>query len=143
MFRSQVVTVRNIVVRPVHAASGNPSSPWQSPTAFDRRCIPAKRWGSPKIGDSVKAVANIGVDLGDDKAFYAFGNYASREVETAFFFRSPMNRNGMAVTLGAENVFDEYPDETINYGNGRRYPRYSPAGYNGALVFAKVSLSMP
>ena len=50
--------------------------------------------------------------------------------------------NGLSVTLGAENVLDVYPDEAINYGNGRKYPRYSPAGHNGALVYFKVSYSM-
>ena len=59
---------------------------------------PAKPWGSPTVDDSIKAVANIGVDLGDSNELYAFGNYASREVSTAFFFRSPMNRNGVYKT---------------------------------------------
>ena len=74
----------------------------------------------------------------DDHSAAEFGGYGLADVLVRYNFA-----NGVAVTLGAENVFDEYPDETINYGNGRRYPRYSPAGYNGALVFAKVSLSMP
>ena len=60
--------------------------------------VPAKPWGSPTINDSVKAVANLGLELGGNMAFYAFGNYASREVSTAFFFRSPMNRNGVYKT---------------------------------------------
>ena len=44
--------------------------------------------------------------------------------------------------MGAENALDQYPDEAINYGNGRRYPRYAPAGHNGMLVFAKVSVAL-
>ena len=60
--------------------------------------VPAKPWGSPTVNDSIKAVANIGVDLSDSNELYAFGNYASREVSTAFFFRSPMNRNGVYKT---------------------------------------------
>ena len=65
--------------------------------------VPAKPWGSPKVSDSIKAVANIGIDLNDAHQLYAFGNYASREVETAFFFRSPMNRNGVYKT--SSNIF--------------------------------------
>ncbi len=65
--------------------------------------VPAKPWGSPKVSDSIKTVANIGIDVGEDHELYAFGNYASREVETAFFFRSPMNRNGVYKT--SSNIF--------------------------------------
>ena len=65
--------------------------------------VPAKPWGSPKVSDSIKTVANMGIDLGENHELYAFGNYASREVETAFFFRSPMNRNGVYKT--SSNIF--------------------------------------
>ena len=64
---------------------------------------PAKPWGSPKVSDSIKAVANIGMDINDSTEFYAFGNFSSREVETPFFFRSPMNRTGVYKTGG--NIF--------------------------------------
>lgn len=50
--------------------------------------------------------------------------------------------NGMTLTLGSENLLDQYPDEAINFGNGRKYPRYAPAGHNGMLIFAKVSMSL-
>ncbi len=65
--------------------------------------VPAKPWGSPRVSDSIKAVANIGIDLNEAHRLYAFGNYASRKVETAFFFRSPMNRNGVYKT--SDNIF--------------------------------------
>ena len=64
---------------------------------------PAKPWGSPKVSDSIKAVANIGMDINDATEFYAFGNFSSREVETPFFFRSPMNRTGVYKT--GDNIF--------------------------------------
>ena len=78
--------------------------------------VPAKPWGSPTVNDSIKAVANIGVDLSDSNELYAFGNYASREVSTAFFFRSPMNRNGVFKTssnkflVGGEGCAAKYGD---------------------------------
>ncbi len=78
--------------------------------------VPAKPWGSPNVEDSVKFVANIGTDLSDGYEFYAFGNYASREVSTAFFFRSPMNRNGVYKTsankflVGGEGCAARYGD---------------------------------
>ena len=60
--------------------------------------VPAKPWGSPRINNSISIVANIGVDIADGHQFYAFGNTSNREVETFFFFRSPMNRNGVYKT---------------------------------------------
>ena len=50
-------------------------------------------------------------------------------------------------TLGGDNVLNEYPDETIaaNWGNPAsapsglfRYSSYSPFGFNGSYVYAKV-----
>ena len=77
-------------------------------------------------------------DWYDDHAGADFSGYGLAAVQMSYNFAS-----GLAVTLGAENALDEYPDEAINYGNGRRYPRYAPAGHNGALAYAKVSFSMP
>ena len=64
---------------------------------------PAKPWGSPRISDSIKAVVNAGFAVSENNELYAFGNYASREVETPFFFRSPMNCDGVYKTT--DNVF--------------------------------------
>ncbi len=50
---------------------------------------PAHIWGSPEIEDNIKTFFNLGVDLSADMRLYAFGNYASREVETGFFYREP------------------------------------------------------
>lgn len=58
---------------------------------------PAHVWGSPNIDDNIKTFINLGVDLDADSRVYAFGNYASREVDTGFFYRSPKNRRGVFV----------------------------------------------
>ena len=76
-------------------------------------------------------------DWYDDHSATEFDGYGLVDVQAQYNFA-----NGVAVTLGAENVLDEYPDLAINYGNGRKYPRYSPAGHNGALVYAKLGFSM-
>ena len=70
---------------------------------IDNVADPAKPWGSPKISDGIKAVANFGVDLNEGRSLYAFGNYSSRVVETPFFYRSPMNRN--AVYKTTDDIF--------------------------------------
>ena len=56
---------------------------------------PAQIWGQPIINDDIKLVYNMGLDLGDDKEFYAFGNYGSKEVDGGFFFRNPNTRGGV------------------------------------------------
>ena len=76
-------------------------------------------------------------DWYDDHAGADFSGYGLTDVQVRYNFP-----NGVAVTLGAENVLDEYPAEAINFGNGRRYPRYAPGGHNGALIFAKLSFAM-
>jgi iron complex outermembrane receptor protein len=50
--------------------------------------------------------------------------------------------------LGAENVFDEYPDATPNAGaqilnatGSLSFSRYSPFGFNGRYVYGRVSLN--
>ncbi|MGY0505450.1 TonB-dependent receptor plug domain-containing protein [Luteimonas sp. e5] len=52
--------------------------------------------------------------------------------------------DGWKFTLGADNVFDVYPDENIfaNSTNGQfPYSNSSPFGFNGAYVYGKVGFS--
>jgi len=45
-----------------------------------------------------------------------------------------------AITLGAQNLFDEYPDENPDGAtqSGRRYGQYNPAGFNGGFYYLKA-----
>ena len=61
---------------------------------------PAKPWGNPEVSDAVKLFANFGVEVNDSTELYAFGNYTTREVETAFFYRPPQGRTGVYVSGG-------------------------------------------
>jgi iron complex outermembrane receptor protein len=56
---------------------------------------PAQIWGQPNVNDDIKLFANFGLDLSDNISFYAFGNYAERNVDGGFFFRNPTNRGGV------------------------------------------------
>ena len=87
---------------------------------------PAKPWGSPKVSDSIKLVANIGMDLNDSTEFYAFGNFSSREVETPFFFRSPMNRTGVYKT--GSNIF-------LTAGDGCQAKHAAPSTAGNLLAY--------
>ena len=50
--------------------------------------------------------------------------------------------NHLTVTLGAENIFDETPEENPNArtGLGNRYSQYAPGGFNGRFAYLKVSM---
>ncbi|HAU22690.1 MAG TPA: TonB-dependent receptor [Erythrobacter sp.] len=56
---------------------------------------PAQIWGQPNVNDDFKFFANMGLDLSEDIEWYAFGNYAERNVDGGFFFRNPTNRGGV------------------------------------------------
>jgi iron complex outermembrane recepter protein len=56
---------------------------------------PAQIWGQPNINDDLSLYANMAVPFSDQVEFYAFGNYAERQVEGGFFFRNPTNRGGV------------------------------------------------
>ncbi|MFQ3236415.1 MAG: iron complex outermembrane receptor protein [Paraglaciecola sp.] len=53
---------------------------------------PAQIWGAPEIKDDISVFGNFGLDLGDDKEFYMFGNYSERDVRGGFYYRNPHTR---------------------------------------------------
>jgi iron complex outermembrane recepter protein len=60
-----------------------------------RVLTPAQVWGQPEIKDSYKFFANTGLDITDDVAMYAFGNYGTRKIEGGFYYRNPHSRAGV------------------------------------------------
>lgn len=56
---------------------------------------PAQIWGSPEVNDDITIFGNVGVDLGNDKDFYMFGNYSERDVRGGFYYRNPTTRPGV------------------------------------------------
>jgi len=51
--------------------------------------------------------------------------------------------DGVALTVGVDNVFDEYPDFTpaaLNSNGVLGFPFYSPFGFNGRYVYSRLSL---
>lgn len=68
---------------------------------------PAQTWGSADVLNDVKTFINMGLDLKNNKEWYAFGNYAERKVETGFSFRNPNTRGGVfgsALNLAGADV---------------------------------------
>lgn len=64
---------------------------------------PAQVWGSPKVDDDLKLVANLGLTT-DAVDFYLFGNYAKRAVDGGFYFRDPTARSGVYSNDGGETL---------------------------------------
>ena len=56
---------------------------------------PAMVWGNPEIEDDITVFANVGLDLGDDKEFYMWGNYSDRTGTGGYYYRNPQNRGGV------------------------------------------------
>jgi len=65
---------------------------------------PAQIWGSPEITDDMKIWLNMGLNLDDDKEFYAHGNYSKKHVDGGFFFRNPNTRSGVFSADGGESL---------------------------------------
>ena len=55
----------------------------------------AQIWGAPEISDDIKFFANLGAEMSGGNEFYAFGNWAERQVEGGFYFRNPHTRVGV------------------------------------------------
>ncbi|WP_100657131.1 TonB-dependent receptor plug domain-containing protein [Alteromonas flava] len=59
---------------------------------------PAQYWGRLEVDGDVKTAINAGADLSDNTQWYAFANYAQRQVEGGFYFRNPQVRRGVFAT---------------------------------------------
>jgi iron complex outermembrane receptor protein len=55
----------------------------------------AQVWGSPEVEDDISIFGNFGLDLGNDREAYAFGNYAERDIRGGFYYRNPHTRGGV------------------------------------------------
>jgi len=60
----------------------------------------------------------------------------------SFTVRNSASEN-WALTLGADNLLDEYPDRTVDLQNSTwgmlPYSNYSPYGFNGAYVYGRIT----
>ena len=65
---------------------------------------PAQIWGNPEVKDDITLFGNVGLDLGDDKEFYMFGNYSERDVTGGFYYRNPHNRGNVYSIDGRRNI---------------------------------------
>jgi iron complex outermembrane receptor protein len=73
----------------------------------------------------------------EDGRAYDGGNYLI-DAEIAYSVR-----DALTFVLGAQNLFDEYPDENPGgaAGAGNRYSQYTPFGFNGGFWYGKLTYS--
>ncbi|MCW8834320.1 MAG: TonB-dependent receptor, partial [Colwellia sp.] len=64
---------------------------------------PAQIWGNPEIDDDITIFGNVGLDLGDDKEFYMFGNYSDRIATGGYYYRNPQDRGGVFTGTDADD----------------------------------------
>ena len=71
-------------------------NPYITDPSYDRVFHPnVMIWGAPEVKHDAKFFGNLGLDLGNGREAYAFGNYAERELEGGFFYRNPHTRSGV------------------------------------------------
>ncbi|MDO6566664.1 TonB-dependent receptor [Alteromonas sp. 1_MG-2023] len=88
---------------------------------------PAQTWGSAEIKNDLKLFVNAGIDLNDSAQLYSFANYADKEVQTVFYYRTPdgsdrtqrfSNDGGETVLVGDTNLDNDITCPTIFIENG-------------------------
>lgn len=77
---------------------------------------PVMIWGAPDVSDNYRLFFNSGLELNDDTTLYAFGNYATKDVETEFFYRNPNTRSGVFTNDGGQTLLvgDVNPTNNIS-----------------------------
>lgn len=64
---------------------------------------PAQVWGSLKVNQDVKVLANLGMPLNSRAEAYAFATLAYRDINGGFYFRNPHTRQGVFTRGEDEN----------------------------------------
>ncbi len=90
---------------------------------------PAQVWGSPEVHEDTKFVASMGVS-GENVDFYAFGNFARRDVEGGFYYRNPTTRGGVYSNDGGSTLLIGDTNPT----NATTCPSIALRTANGSLI---------
>lgn len=125
-----------------------------APTLFNRQRILTFEEGTP----DTKVASSLDWDLGpwtaSARATYyasvtqpgttAASDYSTGDKTVVDLSGSYQFTDRVGLTLGVDNVFDEYPDFTpasLNSNGVLGFPFYSPFGFNGRYAYARLSLN--
>ena len=102
--------------------------------------LPETRWtftANHKMDNGLRLLGRLSYydDWFDSEDVQSYGGKTLLDVEAAYGWD-----NGLTVTLGGQNVLDEFPDENpgARAGVGNLYSQFSPFGFNGAFWYAKL-----
>ncbi|KAF3982687.1 MAG: TonB-dependent receptor [Methylococcales symbiont of Hymedesmia sp. n. MRB-2018] len=91
---------------------------------------PAQIWGSQEINDDHKIFVNTGFTFNEAVEVYAFANYAERQAENGFFFRSPgCDADGLGCSPRTGVFVRGDRTETLPAINGFSFKDRFPSGF--------------
>lgn len=93
----------------------------------------AQVWGSPEVKDDISLFGNAGLDLGNDREAYIFGNYAERDVTGGFYYRNPHTRGGVFSNDGGATL------EVVDTTGAGNCSNVAIAGLNHSQITAAVN----
>jgi iron complex outermembrane recepter protein len=105
--------------------------------------LPETRWGltGTQTWGPLRLLARVSYYDGwydnEDGREYDGGNYIF-DAEVAYTVR-----DSLSLIVGAQNLFDEYPEENPNAaaGVGNKYSQYTPFGFNGGFWYGRLTYS--
>ncbi len=108
-----------------------------------KEALPKTRWtltANHRVGSNWRFLGRLSYYGGwfDSEDVQDYGAENVVDIEAAYTWNEHTT-----FVLGAQNVFDTYPDENrgARSGVGNRYSQYSPFGFNGAFWYARVKYS--
>ena len=117
-----------------------------SAITIDQTRIRELQEGLPETRWNIRAVTNWGVldtmvrvsffdDFYDSEDDRSYGSEYIVDAEASYFAT-----DNLSFTLGAQNLFDEFPDENPTGADdaGRRYSQFSPSGFGGGFYYLRA-----
>ena len=116
-----------------------------SPDVISQERIDGLEGGVPKVRWNVSATHYVNDWRLMVRASY-YGSFYDKEDETVYGKEILLDaeaeytfNENYSVTLGAQNLLDEYPDLSVVGNWGRKYPQAAPIGFAGGLYYAKMA----
>ena len=78
---------------------------------FENVRNPAQTWGTPVIDDDIKLWANFGAQLSDKVELFGHANYNDKYVNGGFYYRNPLNRDGVYKQTNNNGTPDNKKDD--------------------------------
>ncbi|WP_293905157.1 TonB-dependent receptor [Phenylobacterium sp.] len=104
-----------------------------------QKYVASTDWSRGAFGATASATYYGNVLVPNNAAALDFDTGAHVVVDLEARWKSPL---GLVAAIGADNLFDEYPNATpnnVNTNGPLGFPSFSPFGFNGRFVYARLS----